>query len=154
MPHEQQSLVQAGRKQRFLWVKISIRTLKKNLVYVCSSAIRFLRVLGGVVQGQIFKDIQARSSRGIKWTSLTIWVRVWFPPSDDVSFIPYVLRLQALDKKHFLLACVISSTTKTEPGITKYRLYCTARVCMYPSAHARCLSSNLSCPFLALLMSS
>lgn len=88
-------------------------------------------------RGKSSKTFRHAALMGLKRTSLTLWALsfwVWFPPGDDAYFISCVLQLQALDKKHFLSACVISSIAKMDPGTkyteTKQGLYCTAQVCV------------------------
>lgn len=83
-------------------------------------------------RGKSSKTFRHAALMGLKRTSLTLWALsfwVWFPPGDDAYFISCVLQLQALDKKHFLSACVISSIAKMDPG-TKQGLYRTAQVCV------------------------
>lgn len=101
-----------------MWTKHSIRTLKKSGLCMFLSYMLFVcpwRCCSGA-------NIQTHLGMQLSWIMFTMWASsfwVWFPPGDDTSFISSVLQLQALDKRHFLLVCVFSSTTKMV-SVTKY----------------------------------
>lgn len=151
MPCEQQSLVQAGKKQWFLWVKHSIRTFKKSHLDV------FLSYMLPVCKySKTFRQAAAMGLKGLH--------RLYGPRFSGsgfhqaMTFRSYPVYCNCR-KKHFLFMSVTSATTKMEPGTkymeTKYRLYHIAWVCVcvhiYSCAHY--LSCNLFCPSLALSMS-
>lgn len=131
------SLMQAGRKQWFLWVKHSITTLKISGLCTSLSCMLFVgpwRCCSGAnLQRHSGMQLSWDQNR-LRWLSWALSFWVWFPPGDDAYFISCVLQLQALDKKHFLSACVISSIAKMDPGTkyteTKQGLYRTAQVCV------------------------
>lgn len=163
MPHEHQSLVQAGRKQWFLWVKHSVRTFAKSglgmfLSYMLSVGPWRCR-LGTSIQRHIDRQLPV-GLKGLHWLCGSHLSGSGFQQAMTLLLYPVYCNCKLWIKRHFLLVCVVSSTTKMEEGphiqrpSTSYTvLHGYVCVWIYPPARAHCHASNLFSPFLALSMS-